>query len=262
MCCKDALLDMGRPERRQPHPSPHPKNGVVFRRARVARDLCTEAAAQSGALELERWTSLLLGQIWIRRRQAPDHCSDDPMLAVGTPVLESFVDVGGAPARMALAALGRLDRGGLGRAASRLAGTIDAHIPPWIAEVGAASVVRAFADRSPGEGEAFLIESEPVQGTAHMLAVFVDSRLGGIARHLGLTRVLDQPDFERQAGTASGRTLGFRPVDPDLACFRVREGIEFTDAAPDSAIGESFAAHRALTIARVDHSGPVAAMHL
>jgi hypothetical protein len=253
---------MSRAERRQSHPSSQPSNGIVFRRARVARELCREAAEQSGALELERWASQLLGQIWVRRRQAPDHCSGDPMLAVGTPVLESFVDVAGAPARVALAALGRLDRGGLGRVASGLAGTIDAQIPPWITEVGAASIVRAFADRSPGDGEAFLLESEPVQGTAHMLAVFVDSRLGGIAKHLGLTRVLDQPDFEREAWIARGRTSGFRPVDPDLACLRVREAIEFTDAAPDSAVGESFAAHRALTIARVDHSGPVAAMHL
>ena len=254
------LKNMSRSQHRQPDAGPRPSNGTASTRARVARDLCMEAAAQGGAFELERWTSILLGRIWDRRGLALGHRSGDPMLAVGKPILESIVDVGGAPARTALAAVGRLDRGGLGRTASRLAQTIDASIPSWIAEVGAASVVRAFTNHSPGDGEGFFLESEPVHGTAHMLAVFVDSRLGGIAKHLGVTRILGESDFAGEVGTAGGDPLRFTPVDPHLACMRVREAIELTDAAPGAVIGEGFADHRALAIARVDHAGPLAAM--
>ena len=39
-------------------------------------------------------------------------------------MLESLVEFGGAAARTALDAIGRLDRGGLGRAAAELAGTL------------------------------------------------------------------------------------------------------------------------------------------
>jgi hypothetical protein len=180
------------------------------------------------------------------------------MLAAGTPMLESLVEFGGSTAKTALAAMGRLDRGALGRAASQLADTLDAPLPDWIADVGTAEVVRAFAGCSPGDGEAFLLEVQPGHGTPHMVAVFVDVRLGGIAKRLGLIRVVDplEPDPQRPGTGARGPR--FRPVDRTLACRAVRVAIALTDATCHPQVDEGFVGHRALAIARVDHAGPLA----
>jgi hypothetical protein len=166
---------------------------------------------------------------------------------------------GGSTAKTALAAMGRLDRGGLGRAAAELAGTLDAPVPDWVADVGTAEVVRAFADLSHGDGEAFLLEVQPGHGTPHMVAVFVDARLGGIAKRLGLIRVVDPLEPDAQRPEAEGRGLRFRPVDPTLACRDVRAALALTDAARHPEVGEDFVGHRALAIARVDQGGILAA---
>ncbi len=250
---------MSQSQRRSPHRTLHGTNGVAPSPARVARSLCEEAAAQTGALDLERWASLLLGHIWVRRHVTPDDAAAKQMLVAGTPVLEALADVGGPASKTALTALGRLDRGGLGHAASRLAAAIDEPLPDWIAEVGTASILGAFADCSPGDGEAFLLESQRVQGTAHMVAVFVDERLGGTAKHLQLIRHIDPMDFQRESKAPGGRSLGFRRVDPDLACRRVRKAIDLTDLTRQALVGESFASHRAIVIARLDQPGPLAA---
>jgi hypothetical protein len=179
------------------------------------------------------------------------------MLAAGTTVLDSFVDVGGAAAKTALVAVGRLDRGGLGRLAIQLAATLDDPIPEWITEVGSAPIVQALSDHSPGDGEAFLLQARPLQGASHMLAVFVDARLDGIAKHLALTRVLDPTGpAALRPGSAEAGSLGFRPVDPPVACRQVRRAIELTDATRHPEVGDGFARYRALAIARVDHADP------
>jgi hypothetical protein len=224
----------------------------------VSRGLCEDAAAQPGVLELEQWTSLLLGRVWTHRTLRSGAAPVDAMLASGTWLLESFLEVGGSTGKTALAAMGRLDRGALGRAAAELAGTLDGPLPDWITDVGTAEVVRAFADLSPGDGEAFLLEVQPGHGTPHMVAVFVDARLGGIAKRLGLIRVVDPLEPDPQRPRADGRGLRFRPVDATLACRAVRAAMALTDAACHPQVGEDFVSHRALAIARVDHAGPLA----
>ena len=118
-----------------------------------------------------------------------------------------------------------------------------------------ARVVRAFADCSPGDGEAFLLEVQPGHGTPHMVAVFVDARLGGIAKRLGLIRVINPLEPDSQGPRTGGRGPHFRLVDHTLACDRVRAAIALTDAARRPEVEEDFVGHRALAIARVDHAG-------
>jgi hypothetical protein len=254
----EALSGMSRSQRRRPCPPHQRSDGLASTRARVSRGLCEEAAAQPGVLELEQWTSLLLGRIWTHRTPTSGDAPVDVMLAAGTPMLESLVEFGGATAKTALAAMGRLDRGGLGRAAAELAATLDAPLPDWITDVGTAEVVRAFADHSPGDGEAFLLEVQPGHGTPHMVAVFVDARLGGIAKRLGLIRVVDPLEPDPQRPGTGGRGPRFRPVDRTLACRDVRAAIALTDATLRPEVGEDFVGHRALALARVDHAGPLA----
>jgi hypothetical protein len=224
-------------------------------RARVSRGLCEDAANQPGVLELEQWTSLLLGRIWTHRTPTSGDAPVDVMLVAGTPMLESLMEFGGSTAKTALAAMGRLDRGALGRAAAELAASLDAPLPDWITDVGTAEVVRAFADCSPGDGEAFLLEVQPGHGTPHMVAVFVDARLGGIAKRLGLIRVINPLEPDSPGPRTGGRGPHFRLVDRTLACDRVRAAIALTDAARHPEVEEDFVSHRALAIARVDHAG-------
>jgi hypothetical protein len=68
-----------------------------------------------------------------------------------------------------------------------------------------------------------------------MVAVVVDARLGGIAKRLGLTRVIDPLDPDPQRSDTGGRGPGFRPMDQNVAC--VRAAIALTDATrhPDVA---------------------------
>jgi hypothetical protein len=256
MLSVESLTGMSRSQRGRPCLGLQSSECFASTRARVSRGLCEEAAAQRGVLELEQWTSLLLGRIWAHRTLRSGDAPVDVMLAAGTPLLESFVEVGGSIAKTALATMGGLDRGGLGRAAAQLAGTLDARIPDWIEDVGTAEVVRAFADRSPGEGEALLLEVQPGHGTPHMIAVFVDARLGGMAKRLGLTRVVDPLQSDPQRLDTGGPAPRFRPVDPALASREVRVAIALTDATCHPEVGEDFVGHRALAIARVDQAGP------
>jgi hypothetical protein len=66
-----------------------------------------------------------------------------------------------------------------------------------------------------------------------MVAVVVDARLGGVAKRLGLTRVIDPLDPDPQRSDTGGRGPGFRPMDPNVACREVRAAIALTDAARD-----------------------------
>jgi hypothetical protein len=168
-------------------------------------------------------------------------------------MLESLVEFGGGTAKTALAAMGRMDRGALERAAAKLAVTLDARLPDWITDVGTAEVVRAFSDYSLGDGDAFLLEVQLGDGTPHMVAVFVPARLGGIAKCLGLIRVVDPLNPDPQRPGLSGRGPHFRPVDRILACRAVRAAIALTDAAYHPEVDEDFLARRVLAIARVDH---------
>jgi hypothetical protein len=221
-------------------------------RTRVARQLCRHAALLDDPLALERWISSLLGRMWERRHRVPEYGGADPMRVLGEPILESVVQVGGPGAPLILRGVAQIDRGPLGLLASELAASLDdVAVPDWIEEVGAATIVQAFATCAPGDGEALMLASEPVGETDHMVAVFISDRLGGIAKHLSLTKLFDPSDPASQPGPAKGRPMDFRLVDRVLASQRVRTAIELSDDAPIRAVGPEFADHRALAIARI-----------
>ena len=209
-----------------------------------------DAAAQTTPLVLEQWTSGLIGEIWKHRSQVPAAEGVDAMLRAGEPILGSLAELGTASAKTTLAAVGQLDRGLLGHCARRLAAALDGSTPGWLEEMGMARIEHAFSDCRPRDGEALLLEAHPPAGEPHMLAVFVDARMGGIAKHLDLVRAMDpagsagsdEPDFGG---------LRFVEVDPELACERVRTAIDRADAAYGLAAKERFVYYRALALARV-----------
>src|SRR5262249_34829739 len=94
--------------------TPSSRADRVDGRARVARGLCDDAAAQPDLLLLEQWASWLLGEIWKRRPVPSRRAAVDPMLVTGEPILDSLMDVGGAGGKTALLAMGGIERGALG----------------------------------------------------------------------------------------------------------------------------------------------------
>lgn len=235
--------------RRQSRRPPSPNHGSIARQTRL---LCREAASLGSPLLLEQWTSGLLGQVWQRRGLVPEDRGLDPMFFLARPILDSFAEVGGDGAKAALAAVAQIDGGRLGSLARELADSLDdATTPDWIAQVGTATIVRAFSDRARGDGEALLLEADGVGESAHMVAVFIDAKLGGMAKHLSLTRPLDPLNLAGES--IDDGSLMFKKVDPVLACRRVRAAIKRTDDGLGMLADDGFAYYRALAIARTTH---------
>ena len=179
------------------------------------------------------------------------------MLRAGEPILDSLVEVGTASAKTTLAAVGQLDHGLLGHCARRLAAALDGSPPGWLEEMGAARIERAFSDCRPRDGEALLLEARPPSGEPHMLAVFIDARMGGIAKHVDLMRVID-PAALPGSDDADRTGLRLIDVDPELACQRVCTAIDRADAASGLAASQRFVYYRALALARVQPPSLVA----
>src|SRR3984957_3606309 len=105
---------------------------LVVQQATVARGLCEDAAAQPTALVLEQWSSIVLGLFWQRRKRISGRPLIDLLATSGDPVLRSIAEVGSAEAKLALVALGRIDRGALGLRARQLAEQLSWLLPPRV----------------------------------------------------------------------------------------------------------------------------------
>ncbi len=179
------------------------------------------------------------------------------MLLAGEPLLDSLLEVGSASAKRALAAVGQLDRGLLGHCARRLAAGLDGATPGWLEEMGMARIERAFCDRRPRDGEALLLQAHPPSGEPHGLAIFIDARTGGIAKHLALVRAIDPAGLSGPDDSDFGG-LEFADVDPELACERVCTAIDRADVVRGLAPATGFVYYRALALARVQPPSLVA----
>jgi hypothetical protein len=185
-----ALQDMSptRTPRREPArrlTAPPDRNQAAF-----ARGLCRDVASIiDDPLTLERWTSSLLGRLWVRHRRNPAPLQHDPGFAL--------------------------------------------------------------AICSPLDGEVIFLEAEQPAFGPHTVAVYIDYRLGGIAKHLGLILPLEQIDTEVLADPAlDGRRREAVPIEPVFACRRIRAALELTEARPHLPVGDTFADVRAIALAR------------
>jgi hypothetical protein len=218
------------------------------RRRALARKIATAAATVDSAFDLERVISGVLGGVW-RRRNAPypgDLPSDWEMALV--TLVEEQLRLGGRGSRIALEAIGRLDRGDLGELARMRAAQVGAFaLPPWLADVGRAPVVAARSSEVRGEAAAVFLHVGGVP--PHTISAFIDLSRGAIAKHLWLSGDVDLdwpgPWADR------GPSLRLRPVDLMLACERVRTAIERTDMVARVPVGKDYASVRALVLSRV-----------
>jgi hypothetical protein len=237
------------PARQRAHQRSHRRRPAS--RAAATRTLCRQAASLERPLDLERWASSLLGQLWVRRHWVPGDYEGDPLFYGGEPMVRSFAQLGGTPGKTALTAIAKIDQGQLGELAAQLATSLtEAPIPDWVADVGTAKIVKAFAYTEPGDGEAMLLDTDCTGDAAHMLAVFIREQLGGIATVLRLIRRID-PSGAAIPGEGDYEAR-LTPVDPIPACLRVLAAIDRSDEVPPALIdGEDYAADRAIAIARV-----------
>jgi hypothetical protein len=203
----------------------------------------------STPLELEWWASSLLGQFWER-------CAvelPDGGVVRAFQMATRFVDAIGRTSRpgamAALLGLDALDQGPLGHHAYELAVQIDEYsLPSWIALVGHADVSRAIGARSP-DGDVIFIEAHRGDDV-HTIAAYIDHRLGGAAKQLGLVRAIDQL-LEQEREIEDGWSAAeLEPIEPGEACQRLVAAIEVTDAIADPPVGEKYASLRALALTR------------
>ena len=186
------------------------------------RRLCRDAAKIDRPFDLERWISFVLGRVWLRRGRLPDLPDEDLMFVVGKPLLDACVGIGGSKGKTFLSAVAQIDRGQLGIVAGVLAGAIPkARVPPWMARVGEpTAITRAFSASGPGDEEAVLLQTDRTGAEAHMIAAFISGELGGIAKHLGLLRVIDPLDEDAPDVTASGSGRSIRSSPPTASGSR------------------------------------------
>jgi hypothetical protein len=191
------------------------------------RRLCSESRLVRA--DLERWTSSLLGRLWERGSRIPLSPDDDPMLVVGAPILEAFMDVGGDVGKRVLTAIACIDRGPLGVVAGGMAAALPATpMPGVVSRVGEVRVRGGFSAYSPRDGEGVFFQVDADGHDAHMVAAFISERLGGIAKHLMLTRVIDPPE----PGTSSSDNAGDGP------------GLRFRDGRPNPRVSPRSHRHR------------------
>jgi hypothetical protein len=215
----------------------------------TVRGLCREARALTSALEMECWISSLLGQLWEQRDQAPP-LELDRAFVLGGPFAEQIARSGAPGARLTLQAIAWVDRGGLGARCAQLAdGLGDQVLPVWARDRGPVAVRRALRAGRDGEGEILCLAAEGGGRIAHTLAVFVDARQRGVAKHI---HVLDALEGWAEEALGEGGTLGTVGVELPVptAGERVIEAIARTEANPDAIVSESFADLRALALAR------------
>lgn len=245
-----------------PHSRSHhhsPRSGDVRSRRQTARTpppqtfarLAAAAAAFTSPLDLERWTSSLLGRVWERRRGLICDRDVDQMLRLGGPLIEGFAVAGGVGGKTVLAAVAALERGPLGLLAAGLAAGIDDPLPPWSDAVGTARATRALSLTCLGGTHALVLGTDRTGPDAHMLAVFIDGEQGAIAKHLGVIRELEDDDPLLSDAAGTGGHGAFRPTPLLPACRRVRRAIGQTDDDPVAPIGPEFVHHRALVLSRV-----------
>src|ERR1700742_611096 len=169
------------------------------------RGLCREALALTSALEAECWISSLLGQLWEQREQAAP-LELDRAFVLGAPFVEQLARSGVPGARLALQSIAWIDRGGLGARCAQLAdGLTREALPGWARGRRPVVVRRALSAGREGEGEILCLDVDGGGRIGHTLAVFVDARQAGVAKHI---HVLTPIDEWAQEAFGAGGTLG------------------------------------------------------
>jgi hypothetical protein len=226
------------------------KRRQTTRRKTIA-SIAHDAESLNSVYEAEYFVSALLGQLWERRASAPLLEGFDQDLILGAALAEDLSEHGGRGGRLVLHAIGRLARGGLGALGAELARQANDELPVWSDDIGRSKVTGAVCASVPGDGDALLLEVAGAGMVDHCVAIFIDERREGIAKHLGLIYGKDQRPQDSES------ELGGEALDVPDACQRVLDAISVTDNRPDAPVGETFAQLRTIAIARAASAMPI-----
>jgi hypothetical protein len=217
--------------------------------AATVHAICREALALRSALEMDCWISSLLGQLWEQRHEAPP-LELERSFVLGAPLAEQLAGTGPPGARLVLQAIATLDRGALGWRCAQLAdGLRGEPLPAWARRRRPVRVSRAVSARVAGDGEVLFLGARGGGRRAHTLAVYVDERQGGVAKHI---HVLDSLNVWAEEVLGPHRALGAPGVElvPAVAAERIVEAIGRTDAEPAAIAEDSVGVLRALALSR------------
>jgi hypothetical protein len=217
----------------------------------TVRRLCREALALGSALEMDCWISSVLGQFWEQRLQAPP-LELERAFVLGAPVAEQLARSRVRGARLVLQAIAFVDRGALGARCAQLAdGLRGEALPAWARRRRPVRVSRAVSVGVPGDGAVLFLGARGGGRRPHTLAVYVDERQGGVAKHI---HVLESLGVWADEVLGPHGALGAPGVEltPADAAERVVEAIRRADENPDAQVDESAIALRALALARAD----------
>jgi hypothetical protein len=215
----------------------------------TVRGLCREALALGSALEMECWISSVLGQFWEQRLQAPP-LKLELAFVLGAPVAEQLARSRVRGARLVLQAIAFVDRGALGARCAQLADGLHGEaLPAWARRRRPVRVSRAVSARVAEDGEVLFLGARGGGRRAHTLAVYVDERQGGVAKHI---HVLDSLDVWAKEVLGPHGALGAPGVElvPAVAAERIVEAIGRTDAEPQAIVEDSVGVLRALALSR------------
>jgi hypothetical protein len=212
--------------------------------------IAREAENLGSVYEAEYFISSLLGQLWEHRGIAPPLEGFDQDLILGAALARDLAEHGGRGGRLVLHAIGRLARGGLGALGAELAGQVHDELPAWGNDIGRSKATSAVCASVAGDGAAILLEVAGAGMVDHGVAIFIDERRGGIAKHLGLVYGKGQRPQDPES------ELGGEAIDVRNACRQVLAAISVTDNQPDAPVGETFAQLRTIAIARAASALP------
>ena len=170
------------------------------------------------------------------------------MLVVGAPMVAMIGEIGGARARTALTAISMIERGALGNYAAEIALSLPgAQKPAWSEGIRTARLARARTERSPGDGEAILLDLERSGRHDLSVAVFIDDRLDGAVKWIRLLGPVPAVPGADDANPGAR----MEPADLGEVADRVLAGIEVADRTPRPGTAPELADLRAFLLARV-----------
>jgi hypothetical protein len=194
----------------------------------AAEALCAYAHAVDKAIHVEARISRFL-PFWADGSTGFDL---EGCRSLGLALLDELEATGGTDALITLRGLAAVADPWLGEpareAAQRAArGTF---LPMWADQIGRArpTAAHALTDPEAGDEIAVLIDFDYPDGEPHAISTFITDRLGGVAKHIGLTTPIDD---------AAEDGLAFDPMDLDEAKARMRAALEITP--PDGVPGGS-----------------------
>jgi hypothetical protein len=220
----------------------------------LARLILLDSESLTGALDAELWASRMLGKFWEQRVSLPLSEASDSALVYGGPLVEEFARLGGTRAYMVLRIIEAVEDGELGLMAGRLAGRVsgDPEAPPWLDEVGNATITAAAVMRDYifDDGFTVFLEARHRSGETHTVGVYIDNNLGRMAKDILFADSIDRVAEVMRENPDQGDDLRLDALDPATAAAEALEALVLTEMTLDPPVSEDYAALRAIALLR------------